>query len=220
MKGLLVKDLKLVKNQGKILILLAIAMGAVFGIMDANPSFVVSYMTIFFTIFTISTISYDEYDNGFAFLLTLPATRQQYVHEKYLFSLIMMGGAWAGGMAVSILLGFVWRPEGGLAELYETSWIFIILGVVMVSVLVPLKLKFEGEKGRLVIPVVCLGGVLIFFLAYKYIDILPDGFTEKVIDMAKDLGTVGITMVSVVAAVVIFAVSWLCSLRIMKKREF
>lgn len=220
MKGLLVKDLKLVKNQGKILILLAIAMGAVFGIMDANPSFVVSYMTIFFTIFTISTISYDEYDNGFAFLLTLPATRQQYVHEKYLFSLIMMGGAWAGGMAVSILLGLIWRPEGGFSELYGTSWIFIILGAVMVSVLVPLKLKFEGEKGRLVIPVVCLGGVLIFFLAYKYIDILPDGFTEKVIDMAKDLGTVGIVMVSVVAAVVIFAVSWLCSLRIMKKREF
>ncbi len=220
MKGLLVKDLKLVKNQGKILILLAIAMGAVFGIMDANPSFVVSYMTIFFTIFTISTISYDEYDNGFAFLLTLPATRQQYVHEKYLFSLIMMGGAWAGGMAVSILLGLIWRPEGGFSELYGTSWIFIILGAVMVSVLVPLKLKFEGEKGRLVIPVVCLGGVLIFFLAYKYIDILPDGFTEKVIDMAKDLGTVGIAMVSVVAAVVVFAVSWLCSLRIMKKREF
>lgn len=220
MKGLLVKDLKLVKNQGKILILLAIAMGAVFGIMDANPSFVVSYMTIFFTIFTISTISYDEYDNGFAFLLTLPATRQQYVHEKYLFSLIMMGGAWAGGMAVSILLGLIWRPEGGFSELYGTSWIFIILGAVMVSVLVPLKLKFEGEKGRLVIPVVCLGGVLIFFLAYKYIDILPDGFTEKVIDMAKDLGTVGIAVVSVVAAVVIFAVSWLCSLRIMKKREF
>lgn len=128
MKGLLVKDLKLVKNQGKILILLAIAMGAVFGIMDANPSFVVSYMTIFFTIFTISTISYDEYDNGFAFLLTLPATRQQYVHEKYLFSLIMMGGAWAGGMAVSILLGLIWRPEGGFSELYGTSWIFIILG--------------------------------------------------------------------------------------------
>ena len=220
MKGLLVKDLKLVKNQGKILILLAIAMGAVFGIMDANPSFVVSYMTIFFTIFTISTISYDEYDNGFAFLLTLPATRQQYVHEKYLFSLIMMGGAWAGGMAVSILLGLIWRPEGGFSELYGTSWIFIILGAVMVSVLVPLKLKFEGEKGRLVIPVVCLGGVLIFFLAYKYIDILPDGFTEKVIDMAKDLGTVGIAVVSVVAAVVIFAVSWLGSLRIMKKREF
>lgn len=220
MKGLLVKDLKLVKNQGKILILLAIAMGAVFGIMDANPSFVVSYMTIFFTIFTISTISYDEYDNGFAFLLTLPATRQQYVHEKYLFSLIMMGGAWAGGMAVSILLGLIWRPEGGFSELYGTSWIFIILGAVMVSVLVPLKLKFEGEKGRLVIPVVCLGGVLLFFLAYKYIDILPDGFTEKVIDMAKDLGTVGIAVVSVVAAVVIFAVSWLCSLRIMKKREF
>ena len=220
MKGLLVKDLKLVKNQGKILILLAIAMGAVFGIMDANPSFVVSYMTIFFTIFTISTISYDEYDNGFAFLLTLPATRQQYVHEKYIFSLIMMGGAWAGGMAVSILLGLIWRPEGGFSELYGTSWIFIILGAVMVSVLVPLKLKFEGEKGRLVIPVVCLGGVLIFFLAYKYIDILPDGFTEKVIDMAKDLGTVGIAMVSVVAAVVVFAVSWLCSLRIMKKREF
>ena len=220
MKGLLVKDLKLVKNQGKILILLAIAMGAVFGIMDANPSFVVSYMTIFFTIFTISTISYDEYDNGFAFLLTLPATRQQYVHEKYLFSLIMMGGAWAGGMAVSILLGLIWRPEGGFSELYGTSWIFIILGAVMVSVLVPLKLKFEGEKGRLVIPVVCLGGVLIFFLAYKYIDILPDGFTEKVIDMAKDLGTVGIAMVSVVAAVVVFAVSSLCSMLIMKKREF
>lgn len=220
MKGLLVKDLKLVKNQGRLLIFLAIAMGAIFGIMDANPTFVVSYMTIFFTIFTISTISYDEYDNGFAFLLTLPATRQQYVHEKYIFSLIMMGGAWAGGMAVSILLGLVWHPQGGLSVVYETSWIFIILGAIMVSVLVPLKLKFEGEKGRLVIPVVCLGGVLIFFLAFKYIDILPEVFAEKVFSIANELGTAGIAVVIAAVTVAIFAVSWLCSLHIMKRREF
>ena len=40
--------------------------------------------TIVTAIFAITTISYDEFDNGLAFLMTLPVTRKQYVAEKYL----------------------------------------------------------------------------------------------------------------------------------------
>lgn len=42
------------------------------------------------SMFSLSTISYDEFDNGNAFLFSLPITRKGYVIEKYIFG-IMLG---------------------------------------------------------------------------------------------------------------------------------
>ena len=50
--------------------------------------FVISYAAILFTILAISTLSYDEYENGMSFLFTLPFSRNTYVVEKYLFGML------------------------------------------------------------------------------------------------------------------------------------
>ena len=85
MKGLLIKDLRLMKNMGNSLaIILLVAVGMSFYISDM--SFIVIYMAIIGTSFTSSTISYDEFDNGNAFLFSLPVSRKDYVLEKYLFA--------------------------------------------------------------------------------------------------------------------------------------
>lgn len=64
MKGLLMKDFQLMKNQGKILIAIFVV-NAAFGIFaDGNSSFLTAYFTIFLALFTTSTISYDEYDSS------------------------------------------------------------------------------------------------------------------------------------------------------------
>lgn len=92
MKGLLIKDIKLMKNQKNFFfIMLFVAVAMLFAEFDS--SFVVSYFTMIASMFVLSTISYDEYDNGYAFLFTMPFARKAYVKEKYMFSILMGGCA-------------------------------------------------------------------------------------------------------------------------------
>ena len=81
MRGLICKDLRLMMVQKNFLIMLAAVALVSLAAMD-DPMFVIMYMTLIFTSFILSTMSYDEFDNGFPFLFTLPITRKLYVREK------------------------------------------------------------------------------------------------------------------------------------------
>ena len=84
MKGLFVKDIELMKQQKQFFILVVV-MEVILNLAGSGSvSFATGYFTIVTAIFAITTISYDEFDNGLAFLMTLPVTRKQYVVEKYL----------------------------------------------------------------------------------------------------------------------------------------
>ena len=81
MKGLLLKDLSILKTQGRsFVIIIAIAMFML--IAGNNTTFAVIYANILFVTFGITTLSYDTHDNGYAFLYTLPISRKLYVAEK------------------------------------------------------------------------------------------------------------------------------------------
>ena len=91
MKGLFIKDLRLMMMQKRffiMILLIAISMVAVTG----DISFIVGYLTFICPLFCISTISYDEFDNGYAFLFTLPIQKKDYVKEKYAFALTLAIG--------------------------------------------------------------------------------------------------------------------------------
>ena len=87
MKGLLIKDIKLMKNQ-KTFFAAMIFVGIMFLITQETPYFVIAYITTMFSMFTITTLTYDEFENGAAFLFTLPFSRRDYVKEKYLYGMI------------------------------------------------------------------------------------------------------------------------------------
>ena len=63
---------------------------------EFESTFVVSYFTMIASMFVLSTISYDEYDNGYAFLFSMPFSRTSYVKEKYVFSILVGGGGTVG----------------------------------------------------------------------------------------------------------------------------
>ena len=82
MKGLLIKDLKLFQLQGKFFICFVIAIGMILTFINHNATFLLAFLTFVMSNFSLSTISYDEFDNGYAFLFTLPITRKRYIMEK------------------------------------------------------------------------------------------------------------------------------------------
>ena len=88
MKGLLTKDFRILAGQKRyftIIILIAL----IFLCSGQPAQIIVGYCTMFGMLFTVNTISYDEFDHGYLFLFTLPVTRKDYVLEKYVFMLCL-----------------------------------------------------------------------------------------------------------------------------------
>ena len=88
MTGLLIKDFRLLKVQKNFFTLIVfILLGMI--LFSEDNFFAVSFATFIFSLFSTSTVSYDEFDNGNPFLFSLPVTRKGYVLEKYCFGLIL-----------------------------------------------------------------------------------------------------------------------------------
>lgn len=81
MKGLLIKDYKLMLGQKSFLGMAAL-MAVLYLIIYKDPIVAVVFITVMCTMFTVSTLSYDEYENGMAYLFTLPISRNIYVLES------------------------------------------------------------------------------------------------------------------------------------------
>ena len=91
---MLTKDFRILAGQKRyftIIILIAL----IFLCSGQPAQIIVGYCTMFGMLFTVNTISYDEFDHGYLFLFTLPVTRKDYVLEKYVFMLLCGGGFWA-----------------------------------------------------------------------------------------------------------------------------
>lgn len=93
MKGLLIKDLKLIMTQ-KLLIFIVGGVSC-YLLVTGKAEFGMSYMAFILAILVINTINYDDHDNGMSFLLTFPISRKIYVIEKYLLGMILIAAAMA-----------------------------------------------------------------------------------------------------------------------------
>ena len=81
MKGYMIKDLLLIKNQKRTLPLLLVC--GFFMSFAMQPMVAVTYLAILGTMICVGTISYDEMDHGYSFLLALPPSRKTYVREYH-----------------------------------------------------------------------------------------------------------------------------------------
>ena len=153
MRGLLIKDYRLLWNQRRTLGIMML-IWAIVVFTNTNPAFAVSYLIFSCSILAINTVSYDQHENGIIFLLSLPISRKQYVQEKYLLLLINLMAA----VLISVL--FIWLP--GNIEGIEVMFLIGVV-VLVISVMLPVSLIFGEEKGRLVIiafgAVICIVGV-------------------------------------------------------------
>lgn len=220
MKGLLIKDFQLMKNQGKVLLAIFV-MFAVFGIIaDGNSSFLTAYITIFLALFTTSTISYDEYDSGYLFLFTLPVGRKGYVTEKYIFGILCVLIAWCFGMAVGTAAFLRTPPHGSLADWFISGTLYIAVAVIFLSFMIPLRLKFEAEKARYANLIAVIVLLVLYTLIAGGIKYLPESWTADAAAFFTELGDRGIWLRIMAAALIALIISYLCSSRIMKKKEF
>lgn len=217
MKGLLIKDFKLMKGQ-KNFFILVIMIALFLAIFTENTSFLIGYLTFISASFTLSSISYDEFDNGNAFLFSLPITRKSYVLEKYSFSLILGGGSWlfASVMAIST----EWLKQGSFSfDIVMSSIMVLPLMFLMLAVMLPLIFKFGGEKGRAALVGMVGLLVVIFFFLKSLFKIIKIDLT--VITNAFSTLSWGLMMTVIIGiTLVLFLFSYKISEKIIVKKEF
>lgn len=139
MTGLLIKDFRLLKVQKNFFTLIVfILLGMI--LFSENNFFAISFATFIFSLFSTSTVSYDEFDNGNPFLFSLPVTRKGYVLEKYCFGLIFLLGVLAvkAAEALHIDLAFLFNS---LSSLSMSALILGAIAVMLLLLLLSLKIS-------------------------------------------------------------------------------
>lgn len=216
MLGLIEKDMRLTLARKQTLVIFLVM--ALIMSVSMDGSFIVGYLTMLAAITAVGTISYDEFDNGFAFLMTLPFARKTYVREKYLFSLILAAAAWCVG-TVLYFAGSAIRG-GGAVPVDELPMLLALIPVLYLSaaVMIPLQLKYGSEKSRIALFVI-FGFIAILLLGSSRLF----GGSNALSGLARALeGTSPAVILPVLIAVCALAAlaSCLWSVRIMEKREF
>ena len=213
MKGLLIKDFNLLKKRG-IFFLVFIAGYAVYQLGTFNSEAAVGFATLMIGVFSLTTINYDEYENGMLFLFTLPFRRIDYVREKYIFGFLSATITWIiMGAACFLFDILIWKEDSG------DSWrklvfcvSYLIVVYFIVSLQIALKLKFAERSGTVMMIFAAIIGA---FGSIAYIQL---EFGERFVILSLNWN-----IVVPVAALVLFALMfglYRWSVRIMEKREF
>lgn len=215
MKGLLMKDLAFMKLQAKAMIVIVVV--ALFMLIEgSNFNFVIAYANVIFAMFVITTINYDYFENGCAFLMTLPISRKMYVSEKYVLAFL----AASCGFVVDIIFMLIahFLKEGyvfGMDNLIF-SFAYALGSLVFIAIVLPIELKYGPEKARIamiVVVAVIYAGVFVFTGIGSF-DL--SGVTTQLLSLKKVM-LLGIAGVAIVIAL---GISYLISCRIMEKKEF
>ena len=192
MLGLLVKDLRIALTR-KFALLIILVIALIMGTSMEGP-FIIGYVTMIALMLAVGTIIYDEMDNGYVFMMTMPLTRKTYVREKYLFCLLSALVAWLVGAILTCAAYIIRQNASALLEVIPISLVLIpvlfILPAVMILIFMGKKLLDESD--------------------------LP----AKIEPALNSFPPVAVVVATTAFGLLVAFISYLCSVRIMMKKEF
>lgn len=178
-----------------------------------------AYASSMFATLVISTVSYDEQDNGMSYLFTFPISRNMYVMEKYLFGILMSGAAVLAGGCFMLVLAVVKSLPYSPEEILTLMSASLLVPVFLISFLMPIVMKFGTEKSRAVF-LLAFGGILLVCYSVKQIaDVLGVDIWERVEQFVQADTMVAVTVIVILAAGM-FAASYAISVGIMRRKQF
>ncbi len=207
MKGLIKKDLLVIKGNIKHLILIVLIFCSLS--LDGNNMFY--YIPSFVSVMLfITSFSYDEYSKWDSYLITLPKGRINAVKAKYLTSILII--CWANLLTYigALLIGKLTNSLD--ISIINNSLIGSLFGALLVIALsLPLIFKYGVEKGRIFLIVIIFGFSFLIGLISKLF-VIP----EYLKNLDKTYGGYLITIIIILFLVI----SYFISKKIYQKKEF
>ncbi|MCI5901236.1 MAG: ABC-2 transporter permease [Blautia sp.] len=220
MKGLILKDIELMKGNRRLYAgayLIAVMMLFMTGM---NTIFFVSYVSIMSGVIGLNTVSFDQADNGMAFLMTLPVSRKTYAAEKYIFGMCFCLVSWFIAMIISLA---ICQVTGNVTDYQEWFWgcgTGLWVAVMSVAICIPVEFKFRPENVRFIFIGVFVLIFGIVFAVGKLIQLVFGEDMEMILTEFLSGHTImGMTMCLIVC-ILILTVSFRISAAILEKKEF
>ena len=138
MKGLLKKDLLLLKSQIKYIVTIVVIC-LIMAYANSGFAYISSYLTFMGTGLVFNSFSYDMYHNEMTYLFALPFSKKEYCLEKYIYALTVTFISWI--IAVQLAMLF-------------SAFIYI-------SITIPVMMKYGREKATIIVLML----MLVLFLA-------------------------------------------------------
>lgn len=217
-KGLIIKDFQLMKSQMKFFFFLMIAYG-IFMASSLNMVFFVGYIAILCAYLVVGTFSYDAFENGYAYLFTLPVSRKDYVVEKFVFGVLLTMIPFLVVSVVSWVALVVRGSEMRFGEYCLSVVISLPLAFLMLALEIPLQIKFGQEKSRIV-SILLIGGMSVAMGLVSSLNEIAGVNIAELLSSIAGLGIGGILLMVVVVLVVLLLLSYKISCWLMEKKEF
>lgn len=206
MKGLFLTDAYMAVKVCKgffFLDILFIAMG-IFG---GENNFFVLYPCFISGVFPMSIIAYGERDKWDAYAATLPCTRAQFVSSKYLIGLAGSSATAvvvSAGRAIRAACGGTFLPGEQLAA----TAALLLIGMIAPALLFPFLFRFGAERGR-----------ILFYVIIAAVSISGPALGEIGANAFANAHSGAVAALAATAAILLYAASWLLSVRLYEKRE-
>ena len=153
MKGLLKKDLLLLKSQIKYIVMI-IVICLIMAYANSGFAYISSYLTFMGTGLVINSFSYDMYHNEMTYLFALPFSKKEYCLEKYIFAFIVTFISW--------LIAFLITAATHInLETIIVQVAMLFSGFIYLSITIPVVMKYGREKATIIVLML----VLVLFLA-------------------------------------------------------
>ncbi|KGR86468.1 ABC-2 transporter permease [Lysinibacillus odysseyi] len=146
MTALIMKDLYAIKGQMKSAIYLLLFFMVLAFFFDMGP-IVVMFAVLFGSLQVMTSFAFDEMSKWDKYGLTLPVSRRKIIASKYVLSLLLTIGS-AVSLTPIILLFNLFFRSFSTDELFSMLCVISAAALLMLSVSIPIFLKFGTQKGR------------------------------------------------------------------------
>ncbi|WP_333860550.1 ABC-2 transporter permease [Clostridium sp.] len=201
MKGLILKDFMNLKQQWKVWAIFLIFYG--FMSVSTKSNSMGAMIIVMCAILPTTFMSYDEKANWDKYALSMPLSRDDMVLSKYIISIFFFAAAFLLNIVLNLLMG-----STEIEKMLFESTILSTVGILYISIILPILFKYGVEKSRLI--------VLMVFFAPWIIVVL---FLKLNIDVPYKQIFNKPSLILPLISIVIFIISILISLNIYKKKE-
>lgn len=215
MRGLLIKDIHLLMRQKNMVLVMALSLV----LLSRNGlEFTLAYFVLLSFALGNSTIGYDAADRGMSYVMTFPVKRNTYVLEKYVLTLCPGIVATAIAVGIHFVAAALQGQEADPVKIAVSCFGIFFLCSMVVGIFLPMELLGK-EKAQIVLNIA--GAVLgIGLFAVMRNEAALEQIRAYAMNAVEGVGKVGFSAWVFGSWAVVMLCSMLCSMLIMKKKEF
>lgn len=205
MKGLFYKDILMLTRSFRAYLAMTLFF-IILATIRPDNSFWAVYGTFFFVTLISSLMAVDEQSRWLSYCDILPLKRRDIINERYLLSLFLT----AALVVLFLILSLIFR-HADMPTVLVTAGMMVALSLLAISVSMPINVKFGTAKGQMVRMTV----IVVMVACGMFIINYAGPITAILLQVRASVLLFGLAAF----IILIFALSWLLSIRIYEKKN-